>query len=201
MTTTVDVLNHMLNVIGENPVTTESSNHPSVLSAMVELKRVNKEFQIRGWWFNNEYDLKLSPNESGHIIIPADTMYIDPIDSYSKLARRGNRLYDPVNHTFIINQPVRVNLQVQLPVEDLPEVAAMYLMHQAAYDFYVNDDGDETKANRLEKKVDRAWANLQAEELKVSNVNSRNRPAVLRLQHRMRQQGTQYNPRWPGGRS
>jgi len=200
MTTTLEVLNHMLNVIGESPVTTPSSSHPSVLSAMVELNRVKKEFQARGWWFNTEYDLRLSPNESGQIVIPAGTLYIDPLDPYSKLTRRGGKLYDPVNHTFNIGQEIHVNLLVLLDVEDLPETAAMYLMHKAAYDFYVNDDGDETKSNRLEKQVDKAWANLQSEELKVSNVNAKNRPASARLRMGIRQQGTQYNPRWPGGK-
>lgn len=200
MTTTLDVLNHMLNVIGEDPVTTEDSDHPSALSAMVELNRVTKELQTRGWWFNTEYGLNLSPNENGQIIIPSTTLYIDPTDSSSKLVRRGGKLYDPINHTFNIGKSVPVDVVLLLPVEDLPEVAAMYLMHACAYDFYVNDDGDETKSNRLETRMNKAWANLQSEELKVTNLNANNRPAAARLRYRMRQQGASYDPRLPGGR-
>lgn len=201
MTTTLDVLNHMLNVIGESPVSNPTSDHPSVLSAMVQLNRVRREMQTRGWWFNTEYALKLTPNELGQIIIPSDTLFIDPVDPFSHLVRRGGKLYDPVNHTFVINQPIYVNAVLLLEVEDLPESAAMYLMHKAAYDFYVNDDGDETKSNRLEKQVDRAWAVLQQEELRVSNLNAKNRPQVAELRYRMRQHGANYNPRWPGGRA
>lgn len=201
MTTTLDVLNHMLNVIGESPVSTVSSDHPSVLAAMVELNRVKREMQTRGWWFNTEYNLKLIPNEAGQVLIPTDTLYIDPVDPFSHLVRRGGKLYDPVNHTFILDQSVPVNAVLLLPVEDLPESAAMYVMHKAAYDFYVNDDGDETKSNRLERQVDRAWAVLQQEELKVSNVNAKNRPQVAQLRYRMRQHGVNYDPRWPGGRA
>jgi hypothetical protein len=200
MTTTLDVLNHMLNVIGESPVSTVSSDHPSVLAAMVELNRVKREMQTRGWWFNTEYNLKLIPNELGQILIPTDTLYIDPVDAYSHLVRRGGKLYDPVKHTFIIDTSVIVNAVLLLPVEDLPESAAMYVMHKSAYDFYVNDDGDETKSNRLEKQVDRAWAVLQSEELRVSNLNAKNRPQVAQLRYRMRQSGVNYDPRWPGGR-
>ena len=201
LTTTLEVLNHMLNVIGETPVTSAQSNHPSDLSAMVQLNRVNKEFQSRGWWFNTEYGLKLIPNESGEIIIPSGTLYVDPVDSQSKLTRRGGKLYDPVQHTFLINRPVFVTVILKLDVEDLPETAALYLMHKAAYDFYVNDDGDETKSNRLEKQVDKAWANLQSEELRVSNVNAMDRPTTAHLRLRTRQYGLQYNPKWPGGRA
>lgn len=199
MTTTLEVLNHMLNVIGESPVTDASSDHPSVLSAKVELNRVLKELQVRGWWFNTEYNLKLSPNESGQIIVPAGTLYIDPVDKCSKLVRRGDKLYDPKKHTFLLNTAVYVNLVLQLTVEDLPESAAMYVMHKAAYDFYVNDDGDEQKSTRLEKEVSRSWAVLQKEELQVANVNAKNRPHVAHLTYRMKQHGGNYNPNYPGG--
>ena len=201
MTTTLDVLNHMLNVNGESPVTDPSSNHPTVLSAMVELRRVNREMQTRGWWFNTEYNLDLIPNLSGQIVIPQDTLWIDPVDTRSVYVRRGGKLYDPVQHTFAINTTVPVNAILLLPVEDLPESAAMFVMHKAAYDFYVNDDGDETKSNRLEQQVNRAWALLQQEELRVTNVNAKNRPQVVYMRHRMMQQGNSYNPRWPGGRA
>lgn len=201
MTTTLDALNHMLNVNGENPVTDPSSNHPSVISAMVELRRVNKEMQTRGWWFNVEYDLKLIPNSLGQIIIPSDTLWIDPINVQSRLVRRGGKLYDPVRHTFQIDQTISVNAILLLPIEDLPESAAMFVLHKAAYDFYVNDDGDDTKSTRLEQQVDRARAVLQQEELRVTNLNAKNRPATAQLRYRMRQYGASYNPRWPGGRS
>lgn len=200
MTTTLDVLNHMLNVIGESPVSTETSDHPSVLAAMVELERVRKETQSRGYWFNTEYNLKLLPNDLGQILIPSDTLFIDPVDPYAHLVRRGGKLYDPINHTFVINRPIYVNAVLLLDMADLPETAAIYVMHQAAYDFYVNDDGDEAKSTRLERRVGQAWAKLQSEELKVTKVNAKNRPAAAQLRYRMRQQGVNYDPRWPGGR-
>lgn len=190
----------MLNVIGEQPVTTASSDHPSVLSALVQLNRVKKELQVKGWWFNTEYDLKLTPNELGQIIIPSGTLYIDPVDLASRLVRRGGKLYDPVNHTFIINASVYVNAVLLLPIEDLPESAAFYVMHKAAYDYYVNDDGDAEKSSRLEKQVTDSWAVLKQEQLRVDNINAMNRPAVANLRYRMRQQSGSYNPTWPGGR-
>ena len=104
MTTTLDVLNHMLNVIGGSPVSSPTSDHPSVLSAMVQLNRVRREMQTRGWWFNTEYNLKLTPNELGQLILPTNTLFIDPVDPFSHLVRRGGKLYDPVSHTFLIGQ-------------------------------------------------------------------------------------------------
>ena len=162
---------------------------------------MNKESQIRGWWFNTEYDLKLQPNESGAIIIPQGTLYVQPLEPHSKLTKRGTKLYDPVNHTFNIGQEISVNVILKLEVEDLPETAAMFLMHKAAYDFYVNDDGDETKSNRLNMEVGRSWAELQSEQLTQLKVNAKNKPAVQLLRSGMIQQGGSYNPNWPGGRA
>ncbi len=201
MTTKLEVLNHMLGVIGETPVSDPESSHPSVLSAAVQLNRVNKEMQVRGWWFNTEYDLKLQPNESGHIVIPAGTLYIDPLTPYSKLTKRGGKLYDPVNHTFNIGKEISVDVMLLLPIEDLPETAAMYVQHKAAYDFYVNDDGDETKSNRLKMEVDTSWAALHSEELRQSGVNAHDRPTSRLLRYRMTHQAGQYNPQYHGGRA
>lgn len=199
MTTRLDVLNHMLSVVGEAPVSSASSNHPTALSAVVTLDRVNLELQSRGWWFNTDINLTLSPNELGQIILPTDTLYVDSIDTRSKLVQRGNKLYDTLNHTFAIDQDVIVDTVVKLPIADLPESAAAYVKHKAAYDFYVNDDGDETKAARLEKEVDKAWAKLQQDELKASDVNARNRPITALLRLRMQQGSTRDRPDLPGG--
>ena len=202
MTTTLDVLNHMLNVIGEDPVTSASSTHPSVISAKVQLDRVNREVQTKGggWWFNTEYNLKLSKNGLGQIVIPAGTRSIEPVDETSKLVRRGDKLYDPVNHTFILNVDVYVNAVIQLSIEDLPDSAAMFIQQTAAFDFYVNDDGDREKSDRLEKRVLDAWAILQQESLRTTDVNALNSPAASNLRYRMQQRGTAYNPNLPGGR-
>lgn len=199
MTTQLDVLNHMLNTIGEAPVSSPDSDHPSALSATVTLLRVNKEFQKKGWWFNTEYDLTLSPNSQGQIIIPSDTLFVDPVDVSSRLVRRNGKLYDPIRHTYAINEQVIVDAVLLLQVSDLPESAASYLMHKAAYDFYVNDDGDESKSTRLLDRVTKAWSELRQEELKSADVNIINRPMVARLRMRMRQSGTGYNPVYPGG--
>jgi len=199
MTTKLEVLNHMLNTVGENPVSSAASTHPSAVSASVTLNRLNKQMQTRGWWFNSEYGLVLSPDtQTGHVIIPQDTLKCDPVNTSSKLVRRSGKLYDPVNHTYNIGANVICDVVLMLPVEDLPETAAQYLMHRAAYDFYVNDDGDEQKANRLLKNAGEAWAELQQEQLQALDLTAKERPIVAAL--RLRTLGTgRSNPNVPGG--
>ena len=199
MTTQLEVLNHVIGVVGETPVSNVNSTHPTAQSALLTINRVSKEFQLRGWWFNREEDLTLNPNIAGEVIVPSNTLKIDPLDTSSKLVWRGNRLYDSINHTFNIGVPVRVNLNVQLLTNELPEVAAMHLMHLSAYDFYVADDGDEEKAKALLYKSQLAEAALKAQQLQMSNVNAKNRPVTAYLRAGLHQFGGSYNPTYPGG--
>lgn len=200
MTTTLDVLNQMLHVMGEQPVSSPTSTHPSAISAFVTLNRVARQFQTRGWWFNREIDLPLLPqSDTGFIIIPDGTIDIDPVDPNSRLVQRGNKLYDPVNHTYNIGQTVLVDCIIQLPIEELPEVAVNYLIAKAKHDVYVDDDGDETKSTQLARDVVFAWALLQQAELRNTDVNSNQRPLTARLLARSIQWHSSGNPNLIGG--
>jgi hypothetical protein len=199
MTTQLEVLNHVIGVVGETPVSSVSSTHPTAQSALLTIQRVSKEFQLRGWWFNREECLVLSPTITGEIVVPSTTLKVDPTDSRSKLVWRGTRLYDSLNHTYNIGEAVTVNLNLLLPTNELPEVAAMYLMHKAAYEFYVADDGDADKAKALLFAEQRAEAALKAQQLQMSNVNAMNRPVTAYLKAGIGQFGGGTNPNIPGG--
>ena len=201
MTASLDVLNHVLSVVGESPVSNPDSQHPTAQTATITITRVNKRMQLRGWWFNRDLNLLLSPNLDGEIIVPSTTIKVDPVDSRSRLVRRGNRLYDPINHTFNIGTAIPVNMVTLLGIDDLPEAAVQYLADKAAYDFYVNDDGDELKAKLLLMEVQTAWAALVAQQLQMSNVNAKNRPSTARLLNGIKQygNGSSGNPNLIGG--
>ena len=199
MTTQLEVLNHVIGVVGETPVSNVNSQHPTAQSALLTITRVSKQFQLRGWWFNREERLTLSPSVGGEIVIPSTTLKIDPVDTSSKLVWRGTRLYDSLNHTYNIGTSVMVNMNLLLPTNELPEVAAMYLMHKSAYDFYVADDGDPEKAQALLFESDKAYADVKAQQIQMSNVNAKLRPVTAYLRAGLRQFGGSYNPTYPGG--
>lgn len=187
--------------MGEQPVSSAASQHPSTISAFVTLNRVLREFQTRGWWFNRELSLVLQPqSDTGYVLIPPDTLDIDVTDAASVLVQRGTKLYDPVLHTYAIGVPVTVDVILQLPVEDLPEVAASYLIAKCKHAVYVDDDGDETKSNQLLKDTIMCWAGLQQAELKNSDISSMNRPVVSRLLSRSIQYNSIGNPNLIGGK-
>jgi hypothetical protein len=209
MITKLDIVNHMLRTTGIQKVNTLETQDEDVVQTESALDSSNVDFQSKGWWFNKEYNLALVQNNSGEIILPQG--YLEVIVSATSLqtmtplnksryAPRGNKLYDSVAHSFNIGQTLYVDIVTQVAIEDMPAVASTYLKHLAAFDFFVDDEGDHIKAKELEKRMSKAWGFLQAAQLKAIATNALDSPFAAQLNHRIRQSGTATNPNWPGGR-
>lgn len=182
MTTRLEVLNAMLGVNGETPVSSESSNNPAAIQASNLLNRVDKKVQARGWWFNKEV-LTLSPNASGEIVLPQNTLSVDPIDVSSPYAQRGKRLYDRSNATYTINKSVKVDIVVRLDIDELPESAASYIQDKACKEYYSDEDGDAQKISDLAQRERESYAYLHREDLSNKNINIRNSTMGTRLHY------------------
>lgn len=179
MTNRLDIVNAMLAVNGEAPVDSTSTD-PAAIQADNALERINKKVQSRGWWFNKE-DMKLSPNLAGEVILPQNTLSADPVDSRSAYVKRGTKLYDRKYNTANIGKDVLCTIVLQIDIEELPELAAMYIMDKAVKEYYEDDDGDESKARRLERRETESYAYLQRAELANQDTNIRNSTLGVRL--------------------
>lgn len=181
MTTNLEILNACLGAVNEAPVTTYSSNHPTALAARALIDGHIQELNTRGWWFNTEYGMVLSQDTSGEVVVPSDTLEVYTHNPYTHLLKRGSRLYDPTEHTYTIGADITVDIILNLPVEDMPAIAGQFLMKKSAYTFYVDDDGDEGKATRLEREMAQVWQQLQSKELQQHNINSKNKLTAASL--------------------
>lgn len=209
MDTKLDIVNHLLRVVGERKVNNLDSGHPSVMQAIDALDSANLDFQGRGWWFNTNRRMKFLPNNIGEIVIPSNCLSISIADDIRqwanptdkvRYARRGNKLYDSWENTFAINTFLYVDLVLLLDIEDMPQVATSYLKHKAAEDYFVDDDGDLNKAAKLHDRTVLAWHALKAKELQIQSVNALDSPAARELNYRIRGGGYSFNPTMPGGR-
>lgn len=180
MTTRLEILNAMLGVNGEAPVTSVTSNDPSAIQANNALTRIDRKVQSRGWYFNKE-DILLSPNLAGQIVLPQNTLAADPVDPRSTYVKRGTVLYDRKLNTTVIDQDVNCTLILQLDIEELPETAAAYIMDKAVKEYYTDDDGDEQKIRHLERREAESYAFLQREQLANEDVNIRQSQLGLKL--------------------
>ena len=196
----LDILNHVLSVIAEDPVTAVDSTLPTAQTIVASIDRLDRQTQSTAWWFNQDFDLLLNPLVSGEIIIPDDTLRITlPLNSV--VVQRGKKLYDPVAHTYVFTAGIKADIVYKLALDDTPEMYSNYIMHKTAYNFYMNDDGDENKADRLYKEAMDAWTMLYRENLRQLNINVIRRPQVSALLSGLRQQGDNLNPNVIGGRS
>lgn len=175
MTTELDIINGMLGVTGVSPVSSVTDLHPAALSAQTLLTRLNKDFQLRGWWFNRERELTLLPSTAGEIIFPANCLRVD-INGTADLVKRDGRFYDRKRHSFMFTQGVKVDIIALIDIGDLPESAASYLTNLARQQFYADQDGtDQVKYADLKNSALMAKALLDAENLDQEKTNSHNR--------------------------
>lgn len=191
MTTRLDILNSMLAVNSEAPVSSTGSNDPSAIQANNLLSRIDRKVQARGWYFNTE-DMTLSPNLTGEVICPANALSVDPVDTRSQYVKRGTRLYDRENNTYVIDADVKCTVILLLDIEDLPELAASYIETKAMKEHYRNEDGDAQKVRDLKEDEAEAYAFLQREQLANEDVNIRRSQLGLKLLQNTRGSSTTY---------
>jgi hypothetical protein len=179
----LDVINQMLGAIGTSPVTTILNNqHPDVLSALAVFNRVNKKVQSMGWWFNTDKNLTLAFNPiTKEVIVPSNTLGVDPSDPRLPYIQRGTRMYDPSESTFEIGTSIIVNIKQLLVFSEVPETVADYIAAKSSYEFVIDNVGDQNKLARLEKEVRDTLIEVRKDDIRYSDTNISSNPTVANL--------------------
>ena len=135
-TTKLEAVNVMLTSIGEAPVNSLISGLEDAELAETILESVNKETQSKGWIFNTDLKLSLSPNTDNQIVLPDNYLRVDTrgtLRSSSKdIVERGRKLYDRIGNSFTFTDPVTVDVVILLDLTDIPEVARRYITIRSA---------------------------------------------------------------------
>ena len=190
MYTELELVNHILHTLGQDVAASLVTQHPAVVSARAALKSYNKEFQGRGWWFNKEQGVKLLPTTTGRILVPENVLTFAVARSVlesrtsvnrQRFVKRGQFIYDNLEHTDVIGVPVWVDYTVLLDYEDLPQEAAAYLKHYAADAAFIDDDGDSNQWRILHQRTMEAEINLKKAQLTAMKHNALMSPSAQRL--------------------
>lgn len=135
-TTELEAINTILSVIGESPISSLSdiSSVADAVLAQSILSEVNRQVQTKGWHFNTEEDYSLSPTVSGEIVVPSNFLRVDTSgdDREVDVVQRGSRLYNKKEHTYTFLKPIKCEVVVLLPFEELPQAARHYVTIKAA---------------------------------------------------------------------
>jgi hypothetical protein len=157
------VLNACLATMGQKPLASIDDRHPLRAAALALLEKHNRTTQASGWWFNREY-ITLTPDTSGKIIVPGDSLVVRSQDRNLKVATRGPILYNLTDSTDLFTDSLDVELIRLIPFDYLEDVVADYICYCTQKEFQLTYDGDSDKQRRLLEYTENARVMLNAEE-------------------------------------
>jgi len=176
-TTELEAINTMLTTIGEQPV--QSKDNLAGLSdasiAQQILLNVSRSVQSRGWIFNTDLDVTLTPGINSKIVLDPSVLRIDTTSrtrtSTEDIVERGRRLWDRQNNTDVFTTNVKVDTVKLLSFEDLPEPARRFIALRSARIFHDRVVGSDTLHKFFQEDEQLAWTQLLDYEGDVGDYN------------------------------
>ena len=171
-TSELEAVNECLENIGQSPVSTIAGDlGVDTQIALNFVRKVNRELQSLGWFWNTEKNFTLTPSGDGNILLPSNTLSVDTTaeDADMDVVQRGQRLYNRDDHTYNFTPPIKVELTLGLTFEELPETARRYIALRAARIFEDRIDGATSQSDSQDEAS--AMANLLAVQMRVEDLN------------------------------
>jgi len=172
----VDLVNRCLLSIGEAPIEDTTVLDTIPLGTDVDIAKRMVEDTIRdvlviGWYFNMDYDYELVPDTNGFITVPPNVIRIDfgETEFRRQLVLRNGKIYNVIDNTYVIGQPVVADLFYLVAVEELPIPAYEYIANRAARKFQERVIGSSdlsriTKSDELDALVSLQRIQMQTQD-------------------------------------
>lgn len=177
-TSKLDAINLCLRGIGRDPVASVDDPDLDSAMALATIEQVSEDLQTQGWWFNKEYNWKLSANTSGEVIVPNNALSVLPegANRTQWLAIRGNKLYDMVNHTYdlterLIDGVINLSFIMELEFDITPPVFRMAIAFTARRMFAQDLEVDSNRWNFQSEDERRVMQRLEREEARHRRRN------------------------------
>ena len=177
-------INLMLPRLGEHPVTSLDTKHPTVAMLLPEVENELIQVLLRGWWFN-AYTYTAYPDSEKHITLGTDTLAFVPDVGQPDAAMRGLRLFNPDTLTYEWDAPIKGKIVQRVLFEELPEHAAQYVWYSALVNAYITDLGMSQDVQAWKAKADVAYSDMLAEHLRHKAYSTANSPRFRRLRAAM----------------
>jgi hypothetical protein len=168
--TELKAVNQILRNMGETPVNSLTGTLPIEASQAYDtLIEVSEDVQSAGWFFNREY-FRLSPDGSGFIHLPQNTLSVRSVAESRAVPveNRGGRLYNmtPFGSTFVFLAPMQLQIVLGLAYTDLPSNARRYIALRASRVYQARELGDQLMLQEDTQEERQAYAELHAEQLR-----------------------------------
>ena len=174
ITTELDAINILLAAIGTAPVNNIDTANTDAVMAKNYINNARKEIQTEKWYFNTEENYQLTPDINNEIHLADNIINIDSIGRFGEntnLIPRGKKLYDRLNHTYKIPNPVTVNILLCLEIDELPETAVQYIIAKAARKYQEELLGDPSLRTWTKEDEATARGRLIDEDLRIRKLS------------------------------
>ena len=122
--------------------------------------------------FNTEENYVLEPDVDDYIQIASNMTKIEINQEYlNRYVVRGSKIYDKVNHTFKISQPLRATVTFALTFDEVPEVVRRYVTMSAAYKFVKRELGAQAVCAYTQEDLAEAKADMYNHEIDIGNYS------------------------------
>ncbi len=193
--TRLEAVNRILSANGYSRTSDLASGRKDVRDADAVLSEVDRLVQAEGWYFNRDRTVTFSPNADGEIVFPGDVLRADSAEppfrtgvtisqTQDEVIKRGNRLYNLTDRTFVFSGNITLDLVRMLDFEDLPEEARSYITARAAREFATRYGLDQQRRNALAEEEMRARSVLLTMEAAVSDSSFLDAPTTRDIYRR-----------------
>lgn len=174
ITTELDAINILLAAIGTSPVNNIDTVNTDAVMAKNYIHNALKEIQTEKWYFNTEDNYQLLPDINNEIHLADNIINIDSIGRFGEntnLIPRGKKLYDRLNHTYKIQNPITANIILCLEFDELPETAIQYIIAKAARKYQEELLGDPSLRTWTKEDEATARGRLIDEDLRIRKLS------------------------------
>jgi hypothetical protein len=193
MTSELDAVNYLLDVLGSTPVGDLETLHPDLASCQTKLKSSSRLIQGPGMWYNREIGKVLVPNETTkEIALQADYLKVNASPYNDFAIQRGLKLYDSFNHTYQFEGSVQADIIQELVWDELPPSVQDSIMYHAAMQVCNIDLEDSQKGMEQRALYTQVFTQVKAENTELQRRNILRSPQALKVRSRYKR-GTRGN--------
>lgn len=169
----LDAINDILSSIGEPPVSSlDAESNADVANARRILANQNRRVQSKGWTFNIEESVTLTPDMFSNLITYLPTyLRVTSTSGQTNYIKRGEYVYDTTNKTDVFTGPITVNLIQLRDYDEMPWCFRDLIVSKAARQFNMRFFGDDSVEAKLAQEEAEAQVQCMEYELDFGNFN------------------------------
>lgn len=168
--TELEVVNSVLSVAGDNPVSSLDDEYQPVFIIKKMINDISRSMQTKGYWFNSEYDVTLEPNTiTNRITLPFNLLKFEPKDT--RYIARGLEVYDRESRTSTVEDSIIADITLMLTFEQLPQSAREYIKARCRNQYNSEYFGEVNFKQDLAVELQEAKMALDKEHIENEDIN------------------------------